>query len=90
MAIKIKANPEEFALAIANGAVYGKVIRAIAIAVYVDLGYSETYSPSPKDDPNTEYKKFSGCTIYYAESDEKLDNREYLNISRNSTVVIYC
>jgi hypothetical protein len=90
MAIKIKADLEEFALAIANGAVYGKVIRAIVIAVYVDLGNSEIYRPSPKDDPNAEYKKFSGCTIYYAESDEKLDKREYLNITRNCTVVIYC
>jgi len=90
MAIKIKAEREEFDLATENGAVYGKVIRATAIAVYVELGKKIRYSPSPRDDENAEYKQFSGCTIFYAETDEQLDRGDYLNISRDSIVVIYC
>lgn len=90
MAIKIKATHEEFSQAVENGAVYGKVIRAVAIAVYVDLGKSEVYRPSPKDNLDTQYKQFSGCTIYYAADDEELDSCNYLNISKDCTVVIYC
>jgi hypothetical protein len=89
MAIKIKADREEFALATDNGAVYGKVIRATAISVYVELGRELRYNPSPRDDENAEYKQFSGCTIYYAETDEQLDRGEYLNITKDSIVVIY-
>jgi len=91
MAIRIKASDrEEFTLATDNGAVYGNVIRATAISVYVELGKKIRYNPSPKDDENAEYKQFSECTIYYAETDEKLDRGEYKNIVTDVTVVIYC
>jgi len=90
MTIEIKTDREEFNLAISNGAVYGKVIRRAVIYVYVELGVELQYQTRPKDDANAEYKKFFGCTVYYADNDENLDTGEYLTITRDCVVVIYC
>ncbi len=90
MAIEIKADPEEFALAQSNGAVYGKIIRSAVFFVYAELGTKIIYKQRRRDDPNTEYKKFSGCTIYYAENLEKLDRGEFESSTKNCEVIILC
>jgi hypothetical protein len=90
MAIRIKVNRAEFDDAVSEGAVYGKVIRSTVIPVYVELGKRIEYDPNARDDEDAEYRQFSKCTIYYAESDEMLDRGEYLSITENSTVIVYC
>jgi hypothetical protein len=58
--------------------------------LYVDLGTEHNYQPSAKDDPNTEYKIFRTCSVYIAETEEKLDRGEYVSSTKGTTVIIYC
>lgn len=56
----------------------------------MELGIEREYRPSPNDDPNTEYRLFIACTVYYAETEEQLDDEQYVAVEENVTVIIYC
>jgi hypothetical protein len=88
-AIRVKAIREEFDAAISDGCVYGEVIRQTTFYVYVELGKEIEYNLSPKDDPNTEYKMFISCNVFFTQTQEQLDREEYVSESLNSTVIIY-
>jgi hypothetical protein len=90
MAIRIKTIREEFEAAENNGYAYGYIQRTRAFPVYVELGIEEEYIPSDKDNSQTEYKLFRSCNVFVAETDEQLDNGEYISQSLNVTVIIYC
>ncbi len=81
---------EEFEAAENDGYVYGYIQRTKALPVYVELGIEAEYIPSDKDNSQTEYKLFKWCSIFVAETDEQLDNREYISQSLDVTVIIYC
>ena len=90
MILRIKTLREEFNSAVSGGYVYGEIIRKKSFPVYVDLGTEHNYQPSAKDDPNTEYKIFRTCSVYIAETEEKLDRGEYVSSTKGTTVIIYC
>lgn len=88
--IKVNTPYAEFSAAESKGYVYGQIRRKNTFPVYVELGVEQEYRPSPKDDPNTEYRLFTACTIYVAETEEQLDNEQFAAVERNVTVLIYC
>ncbi|MBV8884512.1 MAG: hypothetical protein JO235_11025 [Chroococcidiopsidaceae cyanobacterium CP_BM_RX_35] len=70
MVKRIRAsNQQEFNAATSEGAVYGKYL---GVYVYVELGKEEIYRGSLKDDPNTQYKLFRNCRVFYTETLEDL------------------
>jgi hypothetical protein len=89
MVIRVKTIREEFESGADGGYIYGEIQRQKKFPVYVDLG-TEEYIPSAKDDTKTEYRLFTGCNAFVAESDEQLDREEYISSSLNVTVIIYC
>lgn len=88
--IRIKTVGAEFDAANSNGYVYGKILRQEIFPVYVELGAEQEYIPSPNDDPMTEYRFFTKCTVYVAETEAQLDRGQYVATSSGVTVVIYC
>lgn len=90
MTSKIRTIRAEFEAARSNGYVYGQIIRQDVFPVYVELGSEREYIPSPNDDPMTEYRFFTNCTIYAAETEDQLDRGQYIAIMPSVSVVIYC
>lgn len=87
----VSVDKQEFNEAKSGGFVYGYAQYGTARAsVYVDLGQELKYYKSTKDDPFTSYRLFSRSTIYFAKTDEDLDNEVYSAILENSTVKIFC
>ncbi len=80
----------EFSAAESGGFVYGKWIRHEAIPAYVELGTESEYSPSPRDNPNTDYRLFRNCTINIASTEDAVDSGDFDAIMTGATVVIYC
>ena len=87
---KIKTQKIEFDAATSNGYVYGEIVRTTTFPVYIELGAEQEYISSAKDDSKTEYRLFTNCTIYMAETEEQLDRENYIGTLKNQTVVIYC
>lgn len=90
MKTSIKTIRAEFEAAHSNGYVYGQIVRQEVFPVYVELGSEREYIPSPNDDPMTEYRFFTNCTIYAAETEEQLDRGQYVATMSGVSVVIYC
>ena len=90
MVLRIKTIREEFEAAKNGGYVYGYIQRQKTFSVYVELGSERDYTPSSKDDPNTEYRYFRDCQVYIAETDEQIDRGEYIFQTVNAIVIIYC
>lgn len=90
MILRIKTLREEFDSAVSGGYVYGEIIRKKPFPVYADLGTEKPYEPSTNDDPNTEYRIFRNCSVYIAETEEKLDRGEYVSSTKDTTVILYC
>lgn len=90
MALKLKVSREDFTEAKTDGWVDGQVRGQSALWAYVELGKKVKYIPHPKDDPKTEYKRFIRCNVFYAESQQMLENEEWQAEDYNVTVIIYC
>jgi uncharacterized protein (UPF0548 family) len=93
--IRIKALDQlEFDGAATNGYVYGTVSKYVrngwqTFYVFAWLGTISSYQITSKDDPNAGYKKFVGCTVRVAVTQEKLDAGDLLVEESGLTVVIY-
>ena len=86
----VSVDKQEFDAAKSGGYVYGYVkYGTIKAPVYIDLGEELEYSRSRHDDPNTFYKLFLDSTIYYAKTDEDLDNDIYFAVLEHQTVKIF-
>ncbi len=85
---RIKVTARDFEASESYGWVDG---RWRSLYVYVELGQERPYLPEPKDDPKTDYKIFTGCSAYFADNQEKLDNGDYDSDELpDLTVIIYC
>jgi hypothetical protein len=91
MPLKIKASRAEFEAACADGCVYGEIRGKRGLYVYAELGQELEYTPSPRDNPNTEYRIFAPCNVYFAKTPLALANGDFeAEDLPNVTVVIYC
>lgn len=90
MVAVIKTSKLDFDSAESYGYIYGYIIRQEVFPVYVELGKEKEYIPSAKDNEKTEYKLFINCSVLISETDEKLDEQEYVQIIEHISVKIYC
>ncbi|MEH2363525.1 hypothetical protein [Nostoc sp.] len=88
--LRVKVTREDFEESASDGWVDGQVQGRSGIWVYIELGKEVEYSPRPSDDPKTDYKCFKGCGVFYAKSQEMLEEEEWLFTDENVTVIIYC
>jgi hypothetical protein len=88
--VVVKTPDEEFQSAESYGYVYGYIIRRQRFPVYVNLGEEKEYIPSFADDDKTEYRIFQNCIVYVSETDENLDNKNYIQKIENALVKICC
>lgn len=69
-AIEIKVSKSELEAAKPEGYVDGeRLIKPQKLYVYVELGQEKEYTRKDKNDKNTEFRIFFGCTVYYAKSE---------------------
>ncbi|MDZ8055704.1 MAG: hypothetical protein RMX68_010255 [Aulosira sp. ZfuVER01] len=91
MTLRIKATREEFQAACANGCVYGEIKGKRGLYAYAELGSEQEYIQSPKDNPITDYRIFTGCDVYFAKTQEQLANGDFeAEYLPNVTIIIYC
>jgi hypothetical protein len=90
MAVNVKVTREDFEESVSDGWVDGQVQGRSGIWVYVELGKEVEYIPHQSDNPKTDYKCFKGCSIFYAKSQEMLEEEKWLFTDENITVIIYC
>lgn len=74
MILRVKATLSEFNAACSNGCVYGQILGKQGMYVYAELGKEREYRSIPSDDPNTEYRIFRDCNIYFAKTPEQLQS----------------
>lgn len=91
MIVRIKAlSREEFEAACANGCVYGEIQGKRGLYTYADLGGEKDYIPSPNDDPKTEYRIFTGCSVFFAKTKKQLFEEDFeAQELPEATVIIY-
>lgn len=91
MPIRIKAlSRKEFDAACANGCVYGEYQGKRGVYVYTDLGMEKEYISSQRDNPNTNYKMFVRCSVFFAKTKEQLFDGDFeAEDLPNVTVVVY-
>lgn len=91
MALRIKATSKEFEAACASGCVYGEIRGQRGLYVYAELGVEKEYILSPNDNLATEYRLFTGCDVYFAETKEQQTSGDFqAEYLPNVTVIIYC
>ena len=91
MILRVKAlSRAEFNAAIADGCVYGQYQGKRGVYVYAELGPEKEYISSPRDNPNTDYKMFVRCSVFFAKTKEQLFNGDFeAEDLPNVTVVVY-
>jgi hypothetical protein len=87
MVRRIQVSRKQFQRAVPGSEVFGKWLK---VHVSVELGREVEYRPSRQDDPNTQYRCFHGCTVYYYESAEDAIAGLYLVSDPQVTVILYC
>lgn len=90
MSLRVKVSHEDFNEAESNGWVDGQVQGKSGVWVYVELGIEVDYLPQTNDNPKTDYRCFRMCDVFYATTQEMLENEEWLLTDSNVTVIIYC
>ena len=91
MILTLKVTREDFDLATPfDGWVDGLIEGQQGVWVYAELGKEEEYIPKPTDDPNTDFRLFRGCDIYYGDSQEQLEMEDYKAEEYGVIVRIYC
>jgi hypothetical protein len=91
MALKVKVTHEDFDLSTPfDSWVDGLVKGQTGLWVYVELGEEQEYIPRPKDNPKTDFRLFTGCDVYYGDSQEQLEAGNYKAEEHDVTVIIYC
>jgi hypothetical protein len=76
----------EFELATSNGCVFGKWLK---LYVYIELGEQGQYMESEREDLSTKRKLFKNCTVYYAETQEQIDNEDYAYDTQEDILILY-
>jgi len=76
----------EFELAASNGCVFGRWLK---LYVYVELGAQGEYRESEREEQSTRRKLFRNCTVYYAETEEQIDNEDYAYDSEEDILIVY-
>jgi hypothetical protein len=89
MALRIKVECEEFDAAATDGYVYGELRLQGIIYVYIELGPEREYISQPSDNPNTEYRIFKNCNIFFAETEKQVDEGDFAAEQSGETVIIY-
>ena len=91
MTVKIKAlSREEFEAACTDGCVYGEFQGRRDVYTYANLGMEKEYIPSPNDDPKTEYRIFTGCSVFFAKTKKQLFEEDFeAQELPEATVIIY-
>lgn len=87
MSRRIQTSRKHFNQAATGTEVFGKWLQVV---VSVELGKEVEYRPSRKDDPNTEYRCFHGCTVYYYRSAKDALTGNYAIYDAEVTVILYC
>lgn len=90
MVLRIKAVRQEFDAACAGGCVYGQFQGQRDVLVYAELGRELPYTSKPNDDPKTNYRLFVNCDVFFAKSQEQLNDGDFDTEILDSTVIIYC
>ncbi|MBW4505125.1 MAG: hypothetical protein KME64_01180 [Scytonematopsis contorta HA4267-MV1] len=90
MVLRVKVTRLDFESAASDSWVDGLLQGKKGLWVYVELGTEQEYIPSPSDDPRTEYKLFRGCDVFFARSQEQLEQGNYEAEQINVTVILYC
>lgn len=90
MAIRIKVNRAEFKAADSNGEVFGKCLDTRPpYYAYIELGREREYISKDIGTRGTEYRLFTGCTVYAAKTQEQIDDCDYDAESYDEVVIIY-
>lgn len=91
MILRVKAvNSNEFSAACSDGGVYGRLRGRSDLYVYADLGQEKEYIPNPKDDPKTEYRMFTDCDAYFADTEQQLRDGDFrAEELHDVTLVVY-
>lgn len=63
---RIKVTRSEFEAAASDGWVDGQLQSKRGLYTYVELGKERTYTPQPNDNPKTDYRIFTACSVYFA------------------------
>ena len=91
--IRVKVTNIDFTEAENNGFVFGldrdKRINNVPFSVYVKLGKEKQYDYKDWEDLSLQYRFFTKCTIFYAESDEKADAGEFIAMKEMKDIAIY-
>lgn len=90
MVLRIKAVRQEFDAACAGGCVYGQFQGQRDVYVYAELGRELPYTSKPSDDSKTNYRLFVNCDVFFAKSQEQLNDGDFDTEIPGSTVIIYC
>lgn len=90
MILRIKVSKLDFQAACSDSWVDGQLQGRQRIYVYAELGKEYEYILSAKDDSKTSYRIFQGCAVFFAKSQEQLENGEYEANFSSVTVIIYC
>ncbi len=69
---------------------YGEFQGKRDVYTYANLGMEKEYIPSPNDDPKTEYRIFTGCSVFFAKTKKQLFEGDFeAQELPKATVVIY-
>jgi hypothetical protein len=89
MVLRLKVSSLEFEAAESNGAVFGELRGQRGIYAYAELGQEKDYVEKPSDNPNTRYRFFLNCDVFFAKTQAQMDAGEYETDILNIMVVIY-
>ena len=96
---EVRVLRSEFTEAKSNGYVDGIIIEYYeangrfqpgTLYVYVELGREREYIPKRGEDPQTERRCFTNCTICYARTEKDRDKGIFETELSHQTVIIYC
>ena len=90
--LELRVSRDEFLQACSEGDVKGKIVEPGVEFPYIfaELGKETKYKARIKDDQNTEFRRFIECHIFATDTEEKLDNWQFLRDVKGVTVIIYC
>ena len=70
----IKVTPDEHRFACSDGCIYGLVNGNKDIYAYAELGDEDLdYIPKTKEDLREDRKRFTRCTVWFATTEERLE-----------------
>lgn len=78
MVLRIKASSKEHEAACSEGCVYGRPNGHKDCFAYAELGAEdESYVPNSRCDSREEHRLFTNCRVYFATTEENLNEGKY-------------